>query len=420
MSRKRSRADLPIDNVFQELWRRTDGGSPPSGTGVRVDHHYCTPYRAEIVDEPKTRYVAYCSKPSMRRKAFKPVSHYKHSLYQASAPGWHKLDSSPVEYYTQGSSVFHATWKSTSGVWSDAEAHVRAWLDAKIDSVVGSYDTRHYDRWKLVKPTMTTRANMFVFLGELRDLKRMWDVIPKKHLSKYDTWQDVKSYLIRYGNNAHLNFEFGWKPFSRDVLNSLKAVESFERRLTKFQSQANREMRKRYGDLEQLVSFDETSQLLQGSIWRVRRKGTVRYKRASSFDFVYSLPEYGEKELRTRAWLDTFGLRPSFANMWELVTRSFVVDWFWNVGGLLDQYSTDWIEPWVTLHQAMYSVAVEVECQWSILTPVAYGSHDLPAYNSSYSKYLRFVGLPRFSGTTDPLDADKIRLGASLILGGAL
>jgi len=200
----------------------------------------------------------------------------------------------------------------------------------------------------------------------------------------------------------------------------LRAAESFERRLTKFLGQANREMRKRYGDLESTVTFDEVGQACQGSLWRYRHVGKVNYKRASSFDFTYTLPEYGENELRTRAWLDTFGLNPTIANMWELISRSFVVDWFWNVGGFLDQYSTDWIEPWVTLHQAMYSVAVEVEHKWSVLTPVAYGSHELPGFNSSYSLYLRSVGLPRFSGATASLDADKIRLGASLIAGHVL
>lgn len=412
MSRTRETVEPLTDGSFQSIWKRTDGGQPSTGNDAYVAHLYCTPKRVKIVDEPKVSFVACRKSPALRRRAFKPVLHVKHSIEQSNEADWYQLQATqPTTYWTGGTYVIHAVQKQISGTWSDSEALARGVIEAKIASL-GAPDYRHYDRWQMVKPSMASRANLTVFLLELKDIKRMWDILPNKHFRVND-WRKVLGYL----NGQHLNWEFGWKPFLGDIRKTLKAIDSFQTRLDRFISNQDQELRRRFTDKVQEVVWDETYTHPLLGMWRWKYEGTLRIVRASSFDFSYVLPKMGETELRVRAYLDSLGLDLSIANLWEVIPWSFVVDWFWNVGGFLQQFSTDWVQPEIQLDQAMYSEKVEVDFKWSVLGPATYGSRKMPGFTSVYSRYTRQLGMPRFSGTTESLDADKIRLGASLLLG---
>jgi hypothetical protein len=263
--------------------------------------------------------------------------------------------------------------------------------------------TGHYDRWLRVKPTLASRANLSVFLYELRDIKRMFDLIPKRHFN-LSLWRDV----LRYVNSQHLNYNFGWKPFLRDVINVTKALASYEARLSRFVRQAGVSLKRHAVDPEPL----EFSQDYSWSIYTLKKRLTGEIRHTSVFDYAYEIPKYSERELRFRAYLDRVGLNLSAANIWAVLPWSFVVDWFIDVGPFLDQSTTDWVQPWVTFAQASSSVKASGSMVYTLRSQYD-GDHD--AASLKFSFYHRMLGFPTFQGGLNTLDADKIRLLASLV-----
>lgn len=285
----------------------------------------------------------------------------------------------------------------------------------------------HYARWEKCKPTMATRANMFVFLAELTDIKRMFNVIPRRHLS-IDSWGELRKRLttpiskrglkssLRYANSQHLNYNFGWRPFIADIVAVKRAYESYEKRLYKFLYNANRLVKLHASD--DPTGIDTISLVpLYGQTrhWKeVRVTGTA--KLTSTFQLLYETPAYSKQELRVRAWLDSVGLNVTPAALWELIPFSFVVDWVYDVGSKLETISSDWIQPWIMLVQSCTSVKLDLKVQVSYCHGPS--SADirvrLPGVVGKYSAYSRRVAMPYDSGIRD-LDSDKIRLFASLV-----
>lgn len=342
----------------------------------------------------------------VRRKVMKPVTHIKRLTYVSNEQP--TVRSGATTYWkSKGASHLHADL----GGWPNTDLGKGA-----LDYVMGklpALTTGHYDRWKAVRPSMHDRANLTVCLLELGDVKRMWDILPKKHFNLRN-WIDV----LKHVNGLHLNYNFGWKPLANDVKSSLLAADRFEKRLDKLLREADKPLIKRFADRPASTTSNELITCWRDPPFRHRYELTMNVVNSSSFHYCYDLPKYSEKEMRWRAWADALGLHASMANLWEVIPWSFVVDWFVDIGGLLEEsYPADWIQPWITWYQASYSQKATGNLRWSIEW-TGYGGviYKWPAVDLTFSIYRRGVGLPNFSAATDPLDADKIRLGASLLL----
>jgi hypothetical protein len=267
----------------------------------------------------------------------------------------------------------------------------------------------HYDRWLTGKPSMATRANLAVFLAELRDIKRMIDILPSKYFRLRD-WKEV----LKYANNQHLNWNFGWKPFLGDIKRFTKAYDSFTDRLARFVNNQMRVVTRGVRAPDYLHSSQ--TDITLNSSWKLRRKLSYTLTRVSTFEFIYEIPAYSENELYWRAWADSFGLNVTLANIWALVPWSFVIDWSLNIGQFLDTLSTDWLEPWVRLIQACSSFHVKGEVELSVVGPSSWGTPQGVLGVECFEEYVRKVGTPNFTWESSSLDADKIRLSASLAL----
>lgn len=357
----------------------------------------------QIIDDPKTRYMNY--REGVRKRVVKPCSHHVQSTVVDCSPSWYRTGS-VNESFTSGGILLKAEFGQTSDYASTG-------LAALLSKCGSAVDQGHYTRWQATKPTMSTRANLAVFLAELRDLKRMFDIFPSKHF-RCNNWREV----IRYGNSQHLNYNFGWKPFLKDLYRFKKAYDDFDRRLHKFLAYANTDLRRRKVDTS--IVAGESLTLFSGGYWRKRERWNYQVTRASLFDYTYSIPNYGYDELRWRAWADSFGMDINAANLWAIMPWSFVADWFINIGGYLDTYSDDWVQPEVIWHQCCYSRKLTGSWIVTVKGSDTYGGVEFPGINCQFSLYHRGVGLPAFSAATDDLNADKIRLGISLVLGRLL
>lgn len=366
---------------------------------------------AVIVDDPSRRWIRTKDGPRLR---YKPCRHTRHTA-AVPAQGWiysmPAPDTSQAYFTPMWQVLGNAPMHPYTGTYWDFSEHAMSFVDLSHSK------SDYYDHWQSAKPGLTTRAGLSVFLFELRDLSRMFKVLPEKHFS-FSDWRSV----LRYANGQHLNYNFGWKPFISDLRKTFRALSTFESRLHKFITSEGKSLT-RHRSTESELSVSRTQDTSDPIInysgfwkWYYAYSGTMTSK--SGFQFSYEIPKYSRNELRARALLDSLGLNVNPSTIWQVLPWSFVVDWFYNVQGLLASYEDDWITPYVYWDQSYTSSRADCTGSWWMENT---RGNSLSGITWSAVIYNRSVGLtPDFSGETDSLSADKIRLGSSLILGRLL
>lgn len=404
--------------VNHYYWHTNDGGAihPIGWYGWK-----CTPHFESIVDDQKWRYV---QTRWGEIPAYKPVTHIKWSATADATPGSIRIDRTV--------SWAHISGPTCAGIYLEYPDY-GFYMAQKCMAQVFPIASGHYDRWLSAKPTMASRASLGVFLYELREISRMFEVLPRKHFrisriisnigsgaktSAVTDWRE----LFRWLNSQHLSFNFGWKPFLRDISTVIEALQTFDARFRRFLLNSGRELTRHVGSTPTSVDIDNTDGtwvnwwLLH---WRIR--GTI--ERYSTFQYSYEMPEgYSYDQMRWRALLDSLGAKMSLSQLWAVVPWSFVTDWFYNLSKFLDsaQGDTDWLAPYISFIQACYSVKAELSVVGDLRNPPDMGQ-SLPVGSCDLEYYQRGVGLPEFDENfSTELSADKIRLlaslGASLLL----
>lgn len=359
-----------------------------------------------IVDEPKWRRITLPN--GTQTLAFKAVTHQKSSGNFAGSKLTYHYPESPAGTVTnldtrmliQGGGV--PPIGGATDLWG-AAFRLLGLNSPKSDPTYG-----HYARWDKVKPGMETRANLAVFLAELRDIKRMFEILPDRHFHLND-WKQV----LRYANNQHLSYNFGWKPFFRDVVNFRKAKESFDMRLRNFLRNENLVVTRSTSDPPIVDSGSATWVTM--SNWTQKVFVDWNIQRRSTFQYYYSIPSYSQSELLWRAWADSLGLHLSLKNLWAIVPWSFVVDWFADVSGFLGQADHPWLQPWIDIVQGCSTEKLSVGLRWITTGPSAWGSPVGSVCSCQLDRFTRVVGFPNFQWDSQSLNADKIRLLASLV-----
>jgi len=371
-------------------------------------HHYGAPYfwkytsgKQVISDIPIKRMM---SLPSGKRVlVMNPVTNDQFTASAETGTQSMLTSSNPATtLYTVLPTVIVAYWGSGSsddlGLWMYANS------GSVLNSALANCPT-YYDDWMTARPSLSTRANLAVFLYELRDLKRMFDLLPGRHFRLQD-WREV----VKYGNNQHLNYNFGWKPFLRDISNVIKGMHTLDERLNRFIREADTDLTRH---VQNPPASGESTVEDNKYGWRVQLRYSWQLKKVSTFNLSYHSP-YDYDDLRWRAIVDTLGLNLNAKNIWAVLPWSFVVDWFFNVSRLLDSTSGDWVQPWVILSQACsswrFTCTMNVDCYYYNYP----GNNYKPVGSVSCVRYKRVTGIPAATADTGALNADKIRLLASL------
>lgn len=359
---------------------------------------WCTPQNGCIIDD------------ASKRRTYKQVDHTKWT----AKPSYTSWVAYRPSYYGVVCPIVNLTWHCFAfPPLTDVGSYAASQGLALCPDPFAS----HYDRWMKVKPTMATRTSLSVFLAELRDVKSMFSLLPKRHIKGCSSWKDVRE-TLRYTNGLHLNYNFGWKPFLADIVNVRKAYNSYEERLYKFMARSRTELRQRVRDTG---TVDSTTVLSALNGYKVKKIVKGSYTLTSNFAYTYEVP-YSGTALRARAWLDSLGLNVDPATFWQLLPYSFVIDWVVDVSGTLNQFSSDWSEPY--LNWIMAGTSVKYNGEVSIQTWDTYwNSSEVygEAVSGTFSAYRRRLGYPRFTtAISTELDADKIRLMSSLLASRAL
>lgn len=364
---------------------------PDGYTGQTYNWSYHTSYE-QIVDDPRRRYVQ--TRRGRRVALMKPTSHEKWEFYPTTSYA-HVQRSPTICLQTSVNTAF--------GPSSDVAVYYANVLKSHIPAITRTAG----DRWEAVRPSMSTRANLAVFAYELREFTRLFEIIPFKHFS-FQNWAQV----LKAANSGHLNYNFGWKPFLREIDTLAREIHGFEHRLRMFVYNADQDLRRHVNDAPTEVSIDTDTYF--NTNWNIICKGSIKQQCRSTFDFSYEVPQMSYSEFRLRSWLDTLGLQLTPRNIWAVCPWSFVVDWFLGVSKLLKSDYDDWVVPWIYLLQSCTSSLVtghiSISLRWKnfIVQDFSGGSLNYRAYN-------RTLGGLGTNLTTPPLDADKIRLLASLV-----
>lgn len=161
--------------------------------------------------------------------------------------------------------------------------------------------------------------------------------------------------------HEYLNVEFGWKPFLQDLANISKAIITADLILNQYNRDSGRLVRRKYEfptvsrDATRVVA-DKKSPWISPSIGglyinseinkgQVIRTDKVRIRRWFSGAFTYYVPpadsmrnDMARQVIQARKVL---GLSLTPDTLWNLAPWSWAVDWFFNAGDVLTNW-TDW------------------------------------------------------------------------------
>lgn len=349
---------------------------------------------------------------------FNPVQHYGWVTTKpptvSSAAGYGYFPGGPTTVKDFEFSPWVALLLATTPFWQSI-------TDADVGCMVGNdlvrnvpADSRIFERCQSTLPTMRSKFNLSVFLYELTDIKRMFELLPSKHLtfkgSPVRNWKEA----LRYANGLHLNYNFGWKPFHRDVVNVIDGLNSFDERFEKYSREAGSDFVHHAGNQDETYQSQETFLSPSGYYEaKVERTYTVRFN--STIHGSYSLPDYGRGELRFRSMLDTLGLHVNPAVVWAVMSKSFVVDWFVNVGNQVAAHTPDWTQPMINIHQACHSRKVTMcASTWTVRAVVLSNPLTQACCSGSAHLYTRSIGTGTASWEPSALTADRVRLLSSM------
>lgn len=209
----------------------------------------------------------------------------------------------------------------------------------------GDADTSDYGPalWHAMCPAKPS-VDLGVFIGEARDL-------PSLLKAKVESIKDISS--------LYLAFQFGWKPLLADILDMLKFYENVQKQVEFILHNIGKPLR-RYAKISIApqsgvllhIEGTPTNWLTPaiGSYFFGGSPDYTKYSNTLSFTldrdvwgsgvFVYS---YNKGRIPERNELigSLLGLKLTPALVWELVPWSWLIDWFSNVGDVLQNLSNE-------------------------------------------------------------------------------
>jgi hypothetical protein len=265
--------------------------------------------------------------PDKNKHAFKPCVHMS---YDAEVSPWDTADDNPGDptqwiLYHQRSGFPYG--QHTPPVLSSAESYIPVSLRSSndiMDCVFQAYNT-YINGFRALDSSQS--------IAELNETPQLFQI-----------WNRRRG-LATNLTNGFLNYSFGWRP----VLNDLRAISS---ELRQFPASVRKRLH-RIGQkkITRHFSFDfsdtvNTTAGTYGSGGVIPNPGSFlrRYDTdisKSRRKIIVTLRANVKPKLQGNGQdilnkLGTLGLIPSLATVWAVTRYSFVVDWFFNIGGAIE------------------------------------------------------------------------------------
>lgn len=213
-----------------------------------------------------------------------------------------------------------------------------------------------YDAYTAFEAQVPTTVSLPNFLYELREMKSMIPSIDRGSLSKT-------------ASNNFLGFEFGVKPFISDIQKIVALSDSVQKRI-KYLLEQNGKSRK--------LTFKRKLELMTPFTFFVSvfENGYTNYATASGYDYEFvRTGASGELHIGADLFQDLQGLSDQLTTLkalssaggfnkparviWNAIPYSFVVDWFFSVGKLLDTLTVQPFGGTYKVSNVGYSVKTE-------------------------------------------------------------
>jgi hypothetical protein len=296
---------------------------------------------------------------------------------------------------------------------------------------LASFNARAF---QAMEPSFEGDLHLTNFLLELVDIKRLLMLASKwkglvtnymrtaDYLSRRSTLQQVK-FVAKEVANGHLAMSFGIKPFIRDVMGMYSTLTGLSERITDFMARRGTPQVRHYREeLYDDVYEQDDGQIASANIFRkIVRSGKVTAW--ATMYYTYECPDIVTLGQKVDIYRDLLGLRFGFAQIWEAIPFSFVVDWFIKVQDFLEQLNKPLFK--VSLTVTDYCISYKVDCLTESListTGATMGANVTNAVTASLksSKYVRRVQAPN-SGYSfinyGQYGRNQLALSASLAMG---
>lgn len=204
-----------------------------------------------------------------------------------------------------------------------------------------------------------------------------WHATAFKRLRPDRPLLDLFTFIVELRDLVHLNFKrireikdiadwwlatnFGWKPLLSDIKKMYKAYNLLNQRLEFLISNNGKPIRSRatlYEAADPKWYFYDTTNMglnlntwvqwpgrsARTSSWRHRVTRTRSQKIWASGSFVMYLKDVNLPATRNLLAVDLLGLRPTPAVIWNSLPWTWLIDWFTNVGDILDNITASQTE----------------------------------------------------------------------------
>lgn len=255
------------------------------------------------------------------------------------------------------------------------------------------------------------------FIYELREMKSMIPSFDRKSLSKT-------------ASNNFLAFEFGVQPFISDIKAILDMSSAVDKRLSHLLATQGKETNLSFNrdvDFAEDFSIYLDANPLAGSVNGIP-KISVHFKRLSGkatfhvgAKLFQDLQDLSDSIAKLKALSASGGFSHPARVVWNAIPYSFVVDWFFHVGKLLDTLT---IQPFggeykVTrmMHSIKSTALYYVTQEFHNEDPVSNGVNNTPLGTLVAKSYVRRTGLP-LSGlflTDGALSPTQLALSAAML-----
>jgi hypothetical protein len=310
-----------------------------------------------------------------------------------------------------------------------------------------------YRAYQAMEPSLESNFSILNFFYEMKDLKQLhrslkavWNLkrgmrpgsfmsSALRRLERKDPefiTQLLNSYAYKRAPfakvakavaGAHLSWEFAIRPFVGDLNRMSNIFSRLMERIKDYRDRAGIPQTRHYSEEEDAPDFSDT-----GFYWNanqsisVTRPLTPKIERHATMRYSYSIPYMSEITSNILGVMGQLGISPTRPSIvWNAIPFSFLIDWFYNVGDLLDKWFGHDLNPAsVTVLDFCCSqkLVTKLAAQWEIGDAYAIKGSGVPVYYIESEYYQRERMVPTMSSPFSlvPSNGRKVALAASLLL----
>jgi len=180
-----------------------------------------------------------------------------------------------------------------------------------------------------LRPDLTTMSlpNFLLEIEDIRGLFQLW----KRNVG-----------ILRNLAGGRLNYKFGWKPTYGDLESAIDGLRHMSDTIEAFEKAAGVVQRRQESLLNDNTTVSGTF-LYQGNSLHPCSWTATLNRHVQGFLVFKPQPfeVVGNLNKSLRGFLDTLGVELNPRIIWDAIPFTFVIDWFFGIGGFLDQFKFD-------------------------------------------------------------------------------